>query len=101
MSEQIPVVEAFRVMTANKSLSEEELYDLIRDGIHAALARRFGGPVEAEIEILPDGDIHIVVLKEVVEEVEDPARQILLEEARWDDPDFQVGDLMEIPVDFR
>jgi N utilization substance protein A len=101
MSEQIPVVEAFRVMTANKSLSQEELYDLIRDGIHAALARRFGGPVEAEIQIMEDGDIQIVVLKEVVEEVEDPARQILLEEARWDDPDFQVGDLQEIPVDFR
>jgi N utilization substance protein A len=100
MSDQIPVVEAFRVMTANKSLSDEELVDLIKDGIHAALARRFGGPVEAEIEILPGGDIKIIVLKEVVEEVEDPARQISLEEARWDDSDFQVGDLLEIPVAF-
>ena len=100
MSDQIPVVEAFRVMTANKSLSDSELHDLIRDGIHAALARRFGGPVEAEIEILPEGDIKIVVLKEVVEAVEDPAREISLEEARWDDPDFQVGDLLEIPVEF-
>ena len=53
MSDQIPVVEAFRVMAANKSLSDSELHDLIRDGIRAALARRFGGPVEAEIEILP------------------------------------------------
>jgi len=101
MSDQIPVVEAFRVMAANKSLSEEELHDLIREGIHAALARRFGGPVEAEIDITEDGDIEIVVLKEVIEEVEDPARQISLEEARWDDPDFQVGDLMEIPVSFE
>ncbi len=100
MSDQIPVVEAFRVMTANKALSDEELHDLIRDGIHAALARRFGGPVEAEIEILEGGDIRIVVLKEVVAEVEEPARQILLEEARWDDPDFQIGDLIEIPVNF-
>jgi transcription termination/antitermination protein NusA len=76
------------------------LHDLIRDGIHAALARRFGGPVEAEIEILQDGSIKIVVLKEVVEQVEDPARQISLEEARFDDPDFEPGDLLEIPVDF-
>ena len=66
----------------------------------AALARRFGGPVEAEIDIPQDGDIEIVALKEVVEEVEDPSRQISLEEARWDDPDFQVGDLLEIPVAF-
>jgi len=101
MSDQIPIVEAFRMMAANKSLSEDELHDLIREGIHAALARRFGGPVEAEIEFDDEGDIAITVLKEVVEEVEDAARQVSLEQARWDDPDFEVGDLMEIPVSFR
>ncbi|MDE2879796.1 transcription termination factor NusA [Candidatus Palauibacter soopunensis] len=101
MSDQIPIVEAFRMMAANKSLTELELHDLIREGIHAALARRFGGPVEAEIDVTDGGDISIVVLKEVVEEVEDAAREVTLEQARWDDPDFQVGDLMEIPVDFR
>ena len=101
MSDQIPIVEAFRMMAANKSLTELELHDLIREGIHAALARRFGGPVDAEIDVTDDGDISIVVLKEVVAEVEDPAREVTLEQARWDDPDFQVGDLMEIPVDFR
>ncbi|WP_419858742.1 transcription termination factor NusA [Candidatus Palauibacter irciniicola] len=101
MSDQIPIVEAFRMMAANKSLTELELHDLIREGIHAALARRFGGPVDAEIDVTDGGDISIVVLKEVVEEVEDPAREVTLEQARWDDPDFQVGDLMEIPVDFR
>lgn len=100
MNDQISVVEAFRVMAANKSLSDEELHGLIKDGISAALTRHFGGPVDAEIVILPEGDIKIVVLKEVVEKVEDPARQILLEEARWDDPDFQPGDLIEIPIAF-
>lgn len=100
MSDQIPIVEAFRMMAANKSLTEAELHELIREGIHAALARRFGGPVDAEIDVSEDGNISIVVLKEVVEEVEDPAREVTLEQARWDDPDFQVGDLMEIPVAF-
>jgi len=100
MSDNASIVEAFRVMTANRSLTDEELHDLIRDGIMAALTRHFNGPVEAEIDILPDGDIKIVALKEVVEEVEEPSRQILLQEARWDDPDFQVGDLLEIPVQF-
>jgi len=101
MSDQIPVVEAFRMMAANKSLTQSELHELIREGIHAALARRFGGPVEAEIEVTDTGDISITVLKEVVEEVEDPAREVTLEQARWDDEDFQTGDLMEIPVDFH
>ena len=101
MSDQIPIVEAFRMMAANKSLTEAELHELIREGIHAALARRFGGVVDAEIDVSEDGNISIVVLKEVVEEVEDPAREVTLEQARWDDPDFQVGDLMEIPVAFN
>ncbi|WP_419161845.1 transcription termination factor NusA [Candidatus Palauibacter sp.] len=101
MSDQIPVVEAFRMMAANKSLTEIELHELIREGIHAALARRFGGPVDAEIDVTDEGDISIIVLKEVVEDVEDAAREVTLEQARWDDPEFQVGDLMEIPVDFR
>jgi N utilization substance protein A len=36
----------------------------------------------------------------VVDEVTDPAREISLEEARFEDQEFQVGDVMEDPVDF-
>jgi transcription termination/antitermination protein NusA len=97
----INVLSAFRELTVNKQLSREELHELIKDGILAALARRFGPNVEAEIEIHEDtGQIDITVLKEVVEEVEDSSRQISLEEARWDDPDFEVGDILEVPVEF-
>src|SRR5690606_39325250 len=57
--------------------------------------------VQAEIEVNEDtGRIDITVLKEVVAEVEDPAREISLEEARWDDPEFEVGDILEVPVEF-
>ncbi|HEX7118911.1 MAG TPA: transcription termination factor NusA [Longimicrobiales bacterium] len=101
MANTTQVLAAFRDMIANKNLSREDLHDLIRDGIMAALARRFGPTVEAEIRIDEDGGgIQITVLKEVVAEVEDPARQISLEEARWDDPEFEVGDILEIPVEF-
>ncbi len=96
------ILEAIRVMSAHKALSAEELQDLIREGIQAALAKRYGPTVQAEIQIdEARGSIDIVVLKEVVEEVTDPAREISLEEARWDDAEFEVGDLMEIPVEFE
>ena len=36
----------------------------------------------------------------VVAEVTDPSRETSLEEAQFEDPEFQVGDVMEIPVDF-
>ena len=101
MNNATNVLAAFREMTANKAISRDELHDLIKDGILAALAKRYGPNVEAEIEIDENtGAINITVLKEVVAEVEDPSRQTSLEEARWDDPDFEVGDVMEVPVEF-
>ncbi|HEU0300372.1 MAG TPA: transcription termination factor NusA [Longimicrobium sp.] len=101
MNNATQVLAAFREMTANKSISRDELYDLIKDGILAALAKRYGPNVEAEIEIDEDtGKIGITVLKEVVAEVEDASREISLEEARWDDPEFEVGDILEVPVEF-
>ena len=95
------IVAAFRDIAATKSLTPDEVHDLIRDGIVAGLVKIYGPNVEAEIEIDEgSGDIEIIVLKRVVEEVEDPSSEISLEEARWDDPGFEVGDVMEIPVDF-
>ena len=102
MANATQVLAAFREMIANKNLSRDDLHDLIKDGIMAALARRYGPNVEAEIRVdEEEGDIKITVLKEVVAEVEDSSREISLEEARWDDPDFEVGDVLEIPVDFH
>jgi N utilization substance protein A len=95
------IIAAFRDIAATKSLSPDEMHDLIRDGIMAGLARIHGPNVEAEIEIDEDtGEFSIVVLRRVVEEVEDPSTEISLEEAHWDDPTYEVGDIMEIPVDF-
>jgi N utilization substance protein A len=102
MNNATQVIAAFREMTANKSISRAELHELIKDGILAALAKRYGANVEAEIDIDEDtGKIDIVVLKEVVAEVEDASRQVSLEEARWDDPEFEVGDIQEVPVEFE
>ena len=101
MSAGTQVLAAFREMVANKNLSQDDLHDLIRDGMMAALARRFGPNVQAEIIIdEAQGGIKITVLKEVVETVEDSSREISLEEARWDDPEFEPGDVLEIPIEF-
>ncbi len=95
------IVAAFRDIAATKSLSPDEVNDLIRDGILAGLVKIHGPNVEAEIKIDDgSGDIEIIVLKRVVEAVEDPSSEIAIEEARWDDPTYEAGDVMEIPVDF-
>ena len=101
MANATQIVAALRDMASVKSLTPDEMNDLIRDGIHAGLARIYGPTVEAEIQIDDvSGDIDIVVLKRVVETIEDEGTEISLEKARWDDPTFEVGDVMEIPVEF-
>ncbi|MDA0329787.1 MAG: transcription termination factor NusA [Gemmatimonadetes bacterium] len=101
MANAAQIVAAFRDVAATKNLSEEEMTDLVKDGLLAGLARIYGAAVQAEIDIdEATGDFDIVVLRRVVEEVEDSASEISLEEARWDDDTFEVGDVMEVPVQF-
>lgn len=101
MGNAAQIVAAFRDVAATKNLSDEEMTDLVKDGVLAGLARIHGATVQAEIDIDEDtGEFDIVVLRRVVAEVEDTATEISLEEARWDDETYQVGDVMEIPVAF-
>src|SRR5215216_1922175 len=95
------ILNAIRELTNTKQLDRSELHGLLEDGIHAALGKKYGPNVQAEVDIDEDrGDIRIVVIKTGVETVADPSREISLEEARFEDAEFQVGDTMEIPVDF-
>lgn len=92
---------AIRELTNSKSMDRSEFRDLLQDGIVAALSKKEGGPVQAEVDIDEDrGTINIVLLKTVVDEVTEPAREVSLEEARFSDPEFQVGDVMEKNVEF-
>lgn len=95
------ILTAIRELSNSKQLDRTELHELLQDGIHAALAKKHGPTVQAEVDIdEAKGAIRIVLLKTVVDEITDPAREVLLEEARYEDPEFQVGDVMEIPVEF-
>ncbi len=95
------IVAALRDIGATKDLTPDEVNELMKDGILAALVRLYGANVEAEIDIDDvTGEFDIVVLKRVVEEVEDEATEISLQDARWDDDTYEIGDIMEIEVEF-
>lgn len=101
MAGSAEILTAIRELANSKQIERSELQELLKDGILAALAKKHGPTVQAEVEIEDQkGEIRIVILKKVVAEVEDPVGEILLEEARYEDPDYQVGDMMEIPVEF-
>jgi N utilization substance protein A len=95
------ILAAFREVSNVKQLDRSELYGLLQDGIMAALAKKYGPNVQAEVSIDDGkGDIRIVLLKTVVAAVEDSSREISVDDARSFDESFEVGDVMEEPVDF-
>lgn len=101
MAGSAEILTALRELSNLKQITREELHGLLQDGILAALAKKHGPDVQAEIDIDEvKGEIRIVLLKTVVVDVTNESREVTVEEARFMDPEFQVGDVMEIPVDF-
>src|SRR5215212_4502272 len=101
MAGSTEMLAAFRELTTTKQLERSDLLELLRDGIHAALVRKFGPNVRFELSVDElQGTIKVVRLRQVVETVEDPSAQITLEEAQYEDADFQVGDMLEEEVPF-
>jgi N utilization substance protein A len=92
---------AVRELSNTKQLDRAELHALLQDGIMAALAKKYGANVQAEVDIDEGkGEIRIVLLKTVVETVEDPSKEISLDDARSYDDSFEPGDVLEEPIDF-
>jgi len=101
MNDAAEIVDALRAVVATKGLSSNEVNDLLKEGMKAGLARIYGPTVQAEITINEQsGGVDILVLRRVVDDVQDSASEISLVEARWDDEGFEVGDVMEVPVEF-
>ncbi len=101
MASSAEILSAIRELASSKQLDAESLLDLLRDGIHAALVKKYGPTVRSEIEIdQAKGTMRVAILRTVVAVVEDPVCQISLEEARWEDEDFEVGEVLEEDVPF-
>lgn len=101
MTDSSLIGQAVGAIAKAKDLDSDEVDVLVKEAIHAGLARIFGANVDTEIDVdQRTGEIDMLVLKRVVTTVEDESSEISVEEARWDDPTYEVGDVMEIPVDF-
>jgi len=102
MATSTEMLAAFRELTTTKQLDRAELRDLLHDGIQAALVRKYGPTVRFELNMDElKGDLRVTRLRQVVEAVEDPASQVSVEEARYEDPEFQAGDMLEEDIPFQ
>ncbi|HOX21196.1 MAG TPA: transcription termination factor NusA [Gemmatimonadales bacterium] len=102
MATSTEMLAAFRELTTTKQLDRAELLDLLHDGIQAALVRKYGPTVRFELSVDElKGGLTVTRLRQVVEAVEDPASQVSVEEARFEDPEFQPGDMLEEDIPFE
>jgi N utilization substance protein A len=102
MATSAEMLSAFRELSNTKQLERSELLDLLRDGIHAALMKKYGPNVRFELNVDElQGSLSVSRLRQVVEVVEDPSAEVTLEEAQFEDPDFQIGDVLEEEVPFE
>lgn len=102
MAGSAEMLAAFRELSATKQLDRSDLLELLKDGIHAALAKKFGPNVKFEMQVDElKGTLRITRLRQVVEVVEDASAEVALEQARWEDEEFEAGDVLEEDVPFE
>lgn len=91
------LVLAIKTIAEEKNLPEEVVEEVIAQAIAAAW-RRDNGERDQEVKALLNvntGDIRIFVLREVVEDVQYPVKQLSLADAQKIKKDAQIGDMIE------
>ena len=77
----------------NNGIAREVTISALKEAFESIFKKKNYEDVRVEVEILPEeGEINIYILKEIVEEVEDDALQISLEDAQEINPDAKVGE---------
>ncbi len=95
----IEVIQALKDIEKTRGISKEVLIDALESALVSAFKKNFGSSQNVEIKIDPDtGTIKVYAKKKVVEDVEDSKSEISLEEAKAINPNYSVGDIVDIEV---
>ncbi len=92
------------LVAREKAIDKDIVLEAMEEAIQKAARSRYGAENEIRAQIDKNtGDIRLFRVLEVVEEVEEPAIQISLDDARRDKPDAEIGDYLASslpPMDF-
>lgn len=93
-------IDALNALAADKKLDKMQLLESFEEALEQAYERNVEPGKEIEVEIDPNsGEMDVLVVRRVVEEIEDPDKEITLKEALELDDTVEVGMEMEFPVD--
>ncbi|MBM6947384.1 transcription termination factor NusA [Mordavella massiliensis] len=96
------LLEALNILEKEKDISKDTLMDAIENSLINACKNHFGKA--DNIKVIMDRetcDYKLLQEKTVVEEVEDKVEQISLEDARNIDSKYELGDIVQIPVESK
>lgn len=93
------LLEALADLMREKGISKEVIMEAIEAALVSAYKRNFGQAQNVRVDLNMDtGTIRVLARKDVVEEVTDPRLEISLEEAQRLNPNYQIGDVVELEV---
>lgn len=96
--------EALEDLEREKKISKEFFVSALESALTSAYKKNFGEAKSASVKLNPEkGTIKVYSYKTIVEEVEDPDKQISLEDARQIKKSYEVGDVISeevTPKDF-
>jgi N utilization substance protein A len=96
------LLEALNILEKEKEISKETLLDAIENSLLNACKNHFGKA--DNIKLIMDHetcDYQLYAEKTVVEDVEDKLEQISLEDAKEIDSHFELGDIVQIPIESK
>ena len=96
------LMEALEILEKEKNISKATMLEAIENSLITACKNHFGRADNIKVNINPDtGDFAVLAEKTVAEEVEDPLTQISLAEAKMIKPTYEIGDVVQIPVESK
>ena len=96
------LIEALEILEKEKNISKATMLEAIENSLLTACKNHFGKADNVKVNINPTtGDFAVLASKEVVENVEDPLTQISLAEAKMIAPKYNLGDVVQIPIESK
>ncbi len=93
-------VDALNLLAAERNLDKEQLLNSLEDALSQAFERNVMPGHQIEVDLDPEsGEMDIMIIRRVVETIEDAAKEIALADALDLDDEVEVGMEMEFPVD--
>ena len=93
-------LDALTELEREKNISKEDIITAIEDAVELAYKKNYGNYPNVRVLVdREDGEVLVLMSKEVVSEVEDDMMEVSLEEARSYDERYELGDVIEYQVD--